>query len=209
MTTPSDIPNYNQSAPALTDVLAKSQKDFRNSFRNEFAVFGLNHLFDNLTTDGNHTIIQLYSQVTGPQTNTNELAIYSKLVPNQTTDKEKDVYQVFFRAQKGGQEIQLTNYQIYSLAGDEYFTTLPGGFIVYFGQLASMKAGSKFKPTPFCTNLVGVALTPISTGTGLFPSFFQYRIDSNGLKNGIYLYSTVVTSKNPSPAQYYIMIGNF
>lgn len=130
MTSPID---YQPNTPQFPgDTFAETQEQLQENFQVLYNYFMQNHIpLDNISDLGNHTIIQLIEQGNSQQTSVSEIAIYAKNVEGQTD-------QVFFRQQGNGQEMQLTNYQIYSLTPPtgqtQFFTFLPGGIIVYFGS---------------------------------------------------------------------------
>lgn len=195
---------YDPASPEQTESLASSQPQFRQNFTAIFEKFLVNHRELNIPSQGQHDVIQLLQQENGIQTNINELNIYSKKVEDQTT-------QLFLRSQGNGQEVQITNYQLYSLNDLQFFTTLPGGFIVYFGILPSMPTGSQFTVTPTPKSIVSSSFCP--NGIANIKSFppFVYYSDSNK-KTG---YIDTVTFITPSDktntifSQFYFIVGNF
>lgn len=132
MTTPKF--EYNQNIPNVNDDLATSQGGFLSNFQQLYNAFAKNHVpLDGGSIGGNHTIIELLNNATGFQTDAGEISLYASPVVNQTG-------QLFLRTQGNKQDIQYTNYQIYDQGGIQhgqhgFFSTLPGGIIVYFGGI--------------------------------------------------------------------------
>lgn len=130
MTTPITYdPNVPQNR---SDNLPTTQPMLQDNFQVLYNAFVKNHVaLDAASNAGNHAFIDLFQQDNAQQIGTSEISIYSKEVEGQTT-------QLFLRLQ-GGQEVQLTNYQLYSLIPTNtqisYFTFLPGGILVYFGYV--------------------------------------------------------------------------
>ena len=126
---------YNQNIPKVNDDLATSQEGFLANFQQLYNAFAKNHVpLDGGATAGNHTYVELLDNPTGFETSAGEISLSSIPVANQ-------VGQLFLRYQGNSQDVQYTNYQIYDqgpIYPDGqfgYFTTLPGGLIVYFGAI--------------------------------------------------------------------------
>lgn len=128
---------YDPKVPALADnSLATSQPQILNNFSTLYEAFLRNHIpLDSVSNAGNHTIIELLQQENPVQTDINELSVYSKDVEGQTD-------QVFMRFQNNGTEFQFTNYQIYTVNDNSFFTFIPGKVIVYFGTLNPPRPGN-------------------------------------------------------------------
>lgn len=201
MSAPSNPPEYNPKIPQVKNTIADSQSDFQGNFGTLYDAFIKNHVaLDDATNPGNHTHIDLVEQSVSLSTSSQELAIYSKKVANQTD-------QVFMRYQNNGKEFQITNYQIYSiLANDKqesYFSFLPGGIIVYFGK-AKSNGTTTFNITldpAICRNIMGVNLGGIGSikaqpNVSLLASF-----------NGPF-HTVVLKSALAMVDQFYIIYGN-
>jgi len=209
MTQPTDPtpPPYNTQIPEPDTTIANAQTLFQNNFERLFEAFNTDHvpLIDAINP-GNHNVIQLVELPIGEATQSQEIAIYSKKVDGQTD-------QLFMRYQGNGKEFQLTQYQIYALPilqlngviyQKGYFTFLPGGIIVYFGQVIPF--GNPFfislEPA-ICGNILGINLCPIGgIGSGLVQSNVSLTA-INGKFNAIQL-----TSTSTNANQYYIAFGN-
>jgi hypothetical protein len=152
---------YNNKIPGANDFLAVSQGDFLSDFGQLYNAFVRNHVaLDAASSAGDHTNIQFALQGQGPNTNVGEISLYSKSVvkPSETFDS------LFLRYQGGqaaGQEVQMTNYQLYQPENQPgqtgTFTFLPGGLILYFGFVNFSKTNSNLDLKPFITtNLIAV-----------------------------------------------------
>lgn len=169
MTSPTYDP-YDPDVPEdFSDTLNISQDDILNNFSKIFTDFALNHVsLDAGATSGNHTYMQLLEQFQSPpQTDVGEISLYSKQVVNSNGDEEQ-TDQVFIRLQGNGQEIQMTNWQIYTIDSDpfpsRFFTFLPGKTIVYFGRINSLRASEfifDFVPSPI-KSLLAASFCPVT-----------------------------------------------
>jgi hypothetical protein len=155
-------PVYNAKIPQPENSIDESQTDFLNNFSTLFNAFGNDHVPLNAALDaGNHTFVRLVEQNVGQATGTSEIAIYSKLIPEQTD-------QIFYRTIGNGLEVQYSNFQIYPIQpikhGDvivqiPYFTFLPGGMIMYFGTVVLDSNPFQLMLEPaICTNIFGINL---------------------------------------------------
>jgi len=140
MTTP-DL--YDPNVPEFpSDSLKTSQPQFLTNFSQLFEIFAKNHVpINSVPNAGKHTIVQLFEQLSSPQTDSGEITVYTKNIEGQTD-------QVFIRFQGNGTEVQFTNYQIYSVDDLNFFTFLPGGIILYFGSLPNPNAPGNPTPLP-------------------------------------------------------------
>lgn len=130
---------YDPNAPGKDNSIGDWQEMFLENFSVLYNVFAKNHIaLDAGSTAGNHSFVELAEQPKGIETGLDEVSLYSKKVEGQTD-------QVFLRYPNNGTEVQLTNYQIYSLAQQQpgtFFTMLPGKVLVNFGAFV---ATSDFK----------------------------------------------------------------
>lgn len=210
MTAP-EPPPYNPQIPLADDTIADGQAAFLTNFSTIFSAFGINHVdLDDVTNPGNHNVVQLIEQPKGRATQSQEIVVYSKKVPNQTD-------QIFMRYPLDGKEFQLTQYQIYSLETTatqvSYFTTLPGGIIVYFGRVNPTYDGFPINLNPaICRNIMGINLCVI--GPQPPPSLISDKLYQSNVKlvaiNGVF---TQVVLDNSvffeiPPNQYYLIFGN-
>lgn len=153
---------YDLRVPGANDFLAVSQSDFLSNFGQLYNSFVANHIaLDSVTlTPGNHMNIQLLEQGQGAVTNVGEISLYSKKL-NQVNQKTTQLYLRYQGGNPQGQEVQITNYQLYSPSRNEtgllvYFTYLPGGLILYFGTVNFSKTNAHtLYLDPFiCTNIM-------------------------------------------------------
>lgn len=183
MTTPKF--EYNQSIPNVNDDLATSQGGFLANFQQLYDAFAKNHVpFDGGATAGNHTFIELLNNPTGFETSAGEISLNATPVENQAG-------QLFVRTQGNKQDIQYTNYQIYDQGAIQngqfgYFTTLPGGLIVYFGAVDPGTTKSKIDLNPFITKqILSVNLCAYITPT-ITPDFNVLTIENGIVKTIIF-----------------------
>ncbi len=213
MTTPNE-PIYDPNVPQfLNDSFAVTQKSLLENFLTLFNASLRNHQSINFNTfPMYHTKIELLNQLTPLETNVSEINVYTKLIqdnvdalPNQMT----------IRYQGNGQEFSYIPYQIYPLSllptNTDYFTFLPGNFIVYFG---SFPAGDpkKLEPRifnlnpPIAKKIASVTFTPL----GIVPMKIPY-VDILPEENGYFTKLTIVDSNNQAsapPACFYVVIAN-
>jgi hypothetical protein len=201
-------PVYDPSVPEFpSDGLATSQPEILSNFQTLYNVFLKNHIpLDDPTVPGNHTIIELLEQKNSQQTDLGEISIYSKLVEGQTD-------QLFIRFQGNSNEVQLTNYQIYSLnqptGQTAFFTFLPGKLLLYFG---SFTASGGTRPTPFVLSLLpAVAINIVSIDTcAIGTATYKPCVTVQAAQNGFYKFINF----NPSAAGamfnkfYYAILAN-
>lgn len=175
-------PIYSPNEPQPTDSLGESQPNFQQNFLSLYFAFLKNHvsLTDN-SLGGKHTIVELLEQSGSIQTDVGDISIYTKDVEGQTD-------QVFMRYQGNGQEVQITNYQIYTLPADPLgvraFTFLPGKVIAYFGitnVTFNNSNQSTFKIMPAIAKNIITAVFSTANASNYPP-----RIDTNTPVNGIY-----------------------
>jgi hypothetical protein len=207
MTIPGDPPVYNSQIPLVKTTIAEAQKLFLNNFSTLFNAFGMNHVaLNDPTNPGNHNVVQLLEQTISESTQSHEISIYSKKVEGQTD-------QIFMRQQGNGKEFQLTQYQIYSLIPLEldgviyqkrYFSFLPGGVIVYFGEIIPFGNPFYISLEPaVCSNISGINLCPIG---GLESGLVQSNVSITGV-NGKAT-AIQLTSVEANANQYYLAFGN-
>ncbi len=210
-TPPTNEPQYNANVPVTTDFLATSQGNFLNNFEQLYTAFLKNHVaLDGGATAGNHKVIEMLEQPKGFQTDPGEISVYSKDVEGQTD-------QLFLGYQGNGIEVQLTNYQIYTLPivtkpnGNAiqhgYFTILPGKVIVYFGDVFPKRSstGNLLDLAPYvCKNVMGVNLCPLGTTPSYNPGI-------NLIKNNSGIITTIslnLLSVNTGDQFFYLIFGN-
>ncbi len=196
---------YNQNIPKLSDDLATSQAGFLSNFQQLYNAFSKNHLpLDANVNAGNHTIVELLNNLTGFETSAGEFSINATPVEAQTG-------QLFVRYQGNTQDVQYTNYQIYYQGVIQngqfgYFTTLPGGIIVYFGgvNFTSFNSNGTISLEPFITKeLLSVNLCPSGTIPRLPPSFTVLTEQDNLVKTIVPQANTFVDGV----LYYYLIVG--
>jgi hypothetical protein len=203
-------PNYLPKVPTVLQSFADWQPLFLDNFAALSNAFGVNHVPLEATSNaGNHTIIQLLQQKSSQQTNVAEIAVYAKDVVGQTD-------QIFFKYQQNGQEFQFSNYQIYPITSTvtqiSYFTFLPGGYIVYFGQV-NPRAPNIIQPNDklflqpaICTNIISVNLTPVNVSTISFAT--SVTLEQVGdYFTGIYLKYNLSQPNFKRFSMYYMVVG--
>lgn len=196
-------PIYNPQIPTPNTEIPDAQVQFLSNFGSLFNIFNTNHVsLDDPTNPGNHSVIQLVEQSQSRSTLSQEVAIYSKLVEGQTD-------QLFMRYQSNGKEFQLTEYQIYNIPftiGDPqttYFSILPGGLIIQFGQLfcaGKNEFNLQINP-PVKVNISGLNLGGI--GSMQVQPNVALQANSDG-----YFRNFILKSSLPMVNQFYLMIGN-
>lgn len=203
MTTPQF--QYDQNIPNVNDDLAKSQGGFLSNFQQLYNAFLRNHVaLDGGTTAGMHTIVELLNNGEGFQTDAGELSLNAIPVEGQTG-------QLFMRYQGNTQDVQYTNYQIYYQGAIQngqfgYFTTLPGGVIVYFGgvNFTATNAGGTLYLAPFITKeLLSVNFCASGTTPTQAPSFTTLA-ERPGLVTTIIPQALTFS---PNVIYYYLIVG--
>ena len=199
----SNPPFYNTNTPTPELSFADWQRDFLKNFQSLGATFSVDHVsLTESSNVGNHTVIHLLEQTNSPQTGLTEISVYSKDVEGQTD-------QTFIRYPGNGEEFQYTNYQIYSIEPTDtqisYFTFLPGGILVYFGQLTAKGSIQRLlllQPS-ICKNVVSVNFTPINVA-----SLSNFPSTSTIIKNGDFITGVELGFAGPQVDQYYVVMGN-
>lgn len=163
---------YDPNSPQPLDALADSQVDMLANFTKMAEVFSNNHIaLDSSTTAdrGKHTYVELVQKVKTPQNSTTNVALYSK----EGTDIES---QLFYLPKNPNSEIQLTNYQNYSVSTDDsrLFTFLPGGYIIYFGFFTMTSEGPfQFELKPRCKTIDAFVVSPKLPASQFVAPFVQ------------------------------------
>jgi hypothetical protein len=187
-----------------SDSLATTQPEFLTNFLSLYNTFLVNHVaLDAGATAGHHTIIELVEQENPLQTGVSEISVYTKEVAGQTD-------QVFLRYQGNGQEIQLTNYQLYSLnqpvGQTAFFTFLPGKILVYFGSFTTLPNNVLSLFPAIAKKIISVSFCPIGN-TPTFKPKIVLQQPSSGFFTGINVTAGVFFNQAP-PASYYIVMAN-
>ncbi len=191
---------YNPNTPQFPgDTFSTSQPQILANFSQLFNAFKKNHVsLDAGITAGNHTIVQLLENKSAVETDISEFSVYAKDVAGQTD-------QLFFRYAGNGQEVQLTNYQLYSILGDIYFTFLPGKLIVYFGTFRPSSSNNLGLFPAIARNIITVSLCPTSSAT----AFFKPNVKIPTTRTGIISNIVIESSDSRSvPECTYIVVAN-
>lgn len=196
-------PGYNPNVPENpSDSLADSQPEMLQNFLSLYEIFKRNHIaLDAGATAGDHSIVQLLEQDHSFETNVSEISMYAKDVAGQTD-------QVFLRYQGNGQEIQLTNYQIYSLVqpsgGSAFFTFLPGKIIVYFGSFTTLPNNVLSLSPPIAKKIITISFCPIGN-TPTYKPKVTLQQPSSGFYTGINVTASILFNQAPPPCYYLVM----
>jgi hypothetical protein len=201
---------YNSQVPQPKNEIAQGQTDFLANFSQLFNAFNIDHVsLTDPTNPGNHNVARLNQQDNALTTEVTEIALYSKLVADQTD-------QLFFRPQQNGDEIQYTNYQIYPLPQimsggilrqGQFFSFLPGNIIVYFGYVFPNASPFRLQLNPpIARNLFGINLCCFGA-TGLYPSVVSPIETTPGFFGALNLSQIQPLGAIP-PNQYYIVYGS-
>lgn len=161
---------YNPGIPENpSDSLQESQGDLLTNFFQLYEIFSKNHVpLDAVSGSGNHSIVQLFEQNNSQQTDVGEISIYTKEIDQQTD-------QIFINVQ--GQEFQFTNYQIYQVNPNYYFTFIPGKIILYFGFVTSINNNVFAFYPPVAKKLISASFCPLQNTPGLKPNISQIVIN--------------------------------
>ena len=204
MTTPTPSP-YNTQIPDSDTSIADAQTLFQNNFLRLFEAFNTDHVsLDDATNPGNHNVVQLVELPVGENTQSQEIAIYSKKVDGQTD-------QLFMRYPNNGSEFQITEYQIYSIVStnlqESYFTFLPGKIIVYFGRVFSNNT-NVFDITvnpPVTKILAGINVCGVTTSLISQP---QPNISLIAYSDGFFRTIRLTTNPTKMFDNFYLFFGN-
>lgn len=204
------LPTYNPNVPQIEDTIDDGQPAFLTNFETIFSAFNANHVdLNDPTNPGNHSIIQLIQQMVSRATESQEIAIYSKKVADQTE-------QVFMRYPLNGKEFQLSQFQLFGIPKLDNvpfsnFSFLPGGIVVYFGFVQPNIDGFTIPLIPaICTNIMGVNLCPVGVSTvdnPLYQSNVAGLITTPEGKYSGLIINNSSTIAIP-PQQYYLIFGN-
>lgn len=202
--------------PRANSSIGASQPAFLNNFTTLYTAFAANHVpLDASSGAGDHTILQMFSQTAQFQTNTGELSLYGRQITSTVGNSSVVTnYQLFLRQQGNATEFPWTNFQIYQpsapITGQiQYFSTLPGGLIIYFGTIFPANTETANTITlrpPICVNVIAVNLCAHGTNT-YSPVTNVLNPTSNGIYEYIQLQFTGLGF--PKAQSYdYIVIGN-
>ncbi len=184
-------PTYNPNIPTPKTKWSQWQPLFQENFTVLNDDFSVNHIpLTSSTNAGNHTNIQLFENTKDQQVSSSELAIYSKEVTGQTDQ--------LFINQFGVQPYQYSNYQIYQITDNQYFTFLPGKLILYFG-LWVLGTNFKFNP-PIVQNVISATFVPAAPITSYGAATYSNQPRSNGVIPGLTIYTVA--------SQYYNVVCN-
>lgn len=189
-------PKYTPDIPQAKDKFNASQSQMLTNFATLYDTFGQNHIaLDAASGAGNHTVIQLAEQTAQLQTNAGEISVYAKEITGQTD-------QLFLRYQGNQTEFRYTNYQVYKPPDIfesnriqlQYFTTLPGNIIIYFGRVSGSGTTFLMELYPYVsTNIIAANFGAEGTAPASSPDitlvrsnagiYTQIRLNTPGLTN--------------------------
>lgn len=205
----SQPPPFDPNVPEnFSDPLATSQPELQNNFFQMYEIFKKNHIEINDTiAPGIHKYVELLEQENSPQTDIGEISIYSKDVEGQTN-------QIFLKFQ-GGQEIQLTTYQIYSILATNkqsyFFSFLPGNVLIYFGEkIAGGNPGNITLLPPVAKNIISAMVCPQFNGTSNLNKFPE-KANLTLIKNTDGIITTISTrypNNTSTPNSFYCVMAN-
>ena len=187
-------PTYDPLVPQFPDdAFSVSQPQFQQNFSTLLAAFVKNHVDLNAASNaGNHNLVELLERIVPQQTDPGEFSVYTK-------DVEKQTDQVFMRYQGNGTEFQYTNYQLYSIKGDDkvlkqYFTFLPGKVIIYFGIFLNPGELKNILPLtpPICTKILTVSCVPLGAVQGPRKPQVELVVPVNGIVSKIGLFPSTL-----------------
>lgn len=194
--------NYDPNTPLLKDPFSVWQEKMLNNFMIMDPAFAVNHVaLEAVSNAGNHTVVNLLEQSRDQQTGGLEMTAYAKDIPYQTD-------QLYMRYNGNGTVFQFTNYQIYPLnvsnIQSAFFTTLPGGLIVYFGKMFH-PTGNPIQLYPqICTNIVSINCTGMGSSAAI--KSFEINMQEN------YVVSVQPIKQFPVspelPTLFYTIVGN-
>lgn len=200
---------FNPNVPKnASDSLATTQPQFLDNFLSLYRQFAANHLpLDVGSSAGNHTVIQLREQPKDLQTDITEINVFTKKVENETD-------QIFVQFPGPAPAIQLSNYQLYSIGpitGNEttqqaFFTTLPGGIIVYFGSFRPLNQNKVFLFPPICKNVISFSATSAEQASPISPYVYLYPPQNGYFREALIVVTPLGVSSSPNC--FYMVIGN-
>jgi hypothetical protein len=162
-------PVYDPFVPEQPDdFLATSQGEMLDNFELLQKYFSVNHVpmptaLSPQANAGEHTIIQLIEQLKPFQTNAQQISVYCKDSLDAVGNRDQ-TDQMFLRYQSNGTEVQMTNYQIYTIepgnGQTSFFTFLPGKILIYFGSFTTLPNGILTLTPPVAKNIMGMTICP-------------------------------------------------
>jgi hypothetical protein len=197
---------FNPNVPLKSWSYSQWQPSFLTNFQQLYKAFQANHEpLDAASNAGNHTNVQLYDQPVSPTVSVSEMALFAQMVTGQTD-------QVFLKYQDNKTQFPLTNYQIYTInpfsSQIPYFTSLPGGIILYFGTfLFNQGTNDIYLQPTIAKNILSVCFTNIQSSSG------QNDVKTPGvgpvIENGIITKLTVLPLQPYfAKSLYYMVMAN-
>ena len=170
---------YNQNIPRATDVPADSRADIQGNFAAIKQLIDTDHVTFDAVGEGKHKKVTLPISVAGPTTVANELSLYTKTVSGVT--------QLFYKRDVDTTEYQLTSGGGPTPSGSTFWTKLPNGLVMKWGQaqgngpidinLAAAGYGAAYKARVY------TSVTP-SYRTGYNTNMFAYpRLEATDSTN--------------------------
>lgn len=164
--------SYDPLKPTNLPPPAEGVQSIQGNFSTYSTVFDNNHLALNLGNQGKHTNVIFQEQSTDPSVDGSFSALYGKSVVAASATFQGLFSRIpqFLTDDKPNNPMQLT-FNVVNTAGPQYQSFLPGGYIIYFGTVASaniVNTQVTLVPAPseiLCvipnpTKLGGVGLTP-------------------------------------------------
>lgn len=195
--------NYDPNTPLLKDPFSVWQEKMLDNFMVMDPAFAVNHVsLEALSNAGNHTVVNLLEQERDQQTGNLEMTAYAKDVVDQAD-------QLFMRYNGNGAIFQFSNYQLYPLNISNnqtgFFTTLPGGLIVYFGRMDHPTENPIQLLPNICTNIISINCTGINSSAAI--KSFSLTVQ------GKYVTEIQAIRQSPIggvilPSLFYMIIGN-
>ncbi len=126
---------YTPNVPQGSQQANNTQDPIEGNFQDIYDLLAINHIpFNTADTFGRHTYVNYVDQGSDPETNSTEMALYSKSVNNDTNGSE-----LFYRYPSSGTVVQLTGLTSTSSGGTSLTTggTFTNSNYAYIGQPSS------------------------------------------------------------------------
>lgn len=147
--------NPNEPKDEPPPVIATAQ--MRTNFAQFQTIFSNNHFALNTSNQGKHEKVIFQRQVTEPTITSNYISLYS----NNITTASSAEPQLFLKIPKFLPNNQINSptqltFNAVNIAGPVYQTFLPGGYIMYFGEVGTVP--STIILNPVCTRIACVVV---------------------------------------------------
>lgn len=159
-TEPQDLP------PPVT-----ATAQIRTNFSQFQTVFSENHTALNNSNQGKHEAVIFEEQAIDPGVIGDYVAMYAKSVINTSSTAPQIFIQVpqFLPNNQPNLPEQLT-FNSVNTAGPQYQTFLPGGYIMYFGNVSSVPVTITLSPV--CSEILSVIANPNAFTSAILPGTF-------------------------------------